>query len=55
MTEFVKARGLSSLSYGIQYLNTSEKEFLKECIYEASMIEEDPSEFFKLLSVENDI
>lgn len=49
MSEFIKARGFASLYYGAQYHNTSNKEILQECIYEASMIQEDSSDLFILL------
>jgi len=49
MIEFGKARAFASLRYGFQYYNTSNVESLKESIYEASMINEDNSEFFNTI------
>ncbi|QIH34542.1 hypothetical protein [Sphingobacterium sp. DR205] len=49
MIEFGKTRALASLLYALQYYNTTNIDLLKESIYEASMINEDNSDFFNTL------
>lgn len=49
MIEFGKTRALASLLYALQYYNTTNIDSLKESIYEASMINEDNSDFFNTL------